>query len=1335
MASSKAVMDSFPHSVARPDPEVNPNADSHPSMCKSYFLSPLETILESLDDYDWEYISCHDITEAYNVLSMRIRAIAPSIVHIEQPSPALISLKEHAIPLAQALKRDIRRALSNPSHNLKLSTACESWLSDISMTDHDIQHTIDLSTLCHFSLRVLSDIFAFRVLYLLFPGMETFGCHKSSLLICNLVQDLNELFHEVLKIASATELTTPNATKTVSLVFWIIQSQRLPPSILEPRKIEIVSVLRHALNGQRGLQAKYEVECRLQACNALSGLVLAKFRSPDFPHQAISQEIHAFLKPQIPPKDDQTLSREKFPLHYYLVMAFDSESSGTKDPVWAIITLISLIVLSDRWLYTRVDFRFFANTLFPAFVHSREEVKQLAIAAWGGLVWAFTLLPATHSAWRQPEDPDLPDASLGIRGRAFRFLKDHVKGEKGLLLVRGLLLPQNGGGSVDVAASLGDVSRALLVIKAMVGSTQTGDYEAGVQILSKLAGAIELSRLEGGKRDDIRPNLDVFESMLLEAGFLKVKDVARHVSTIRLDYIRVLSEAEVQHNWTALVETWVEAVERTFAPPIALPRGLLNVWQSLLLVKADLTQGHRHLTAPGAFASQIAGIVNRFLVHSQDILVQVQRLIAVKRLWSVMKNVFATSWLPAERILASVLEINFFLEEEHVKAAWSNLCSDLISVGIPTLLHVLSTGSEGPKVTRQLWTILARMWQVSDEAAHWEELVSLLVIPLRSWVMLGTEVELWEGVLRSLMSMAYSNSVGPFTVVDRSLRRLGDDGINGLVAFPQGLSAFMTYLDLSGCTELPQNIIAVIDRTLFSNYPPRAELLAACLEIIRHLGKMITSVPRTLLVQLLCAAERGICCWIGDEKATMLTREHDVVVQEVYCSTLGLLRELPPSLETLVAISPFLSSAFGRLSSSAIGPLTFNAFWRATYHGIEEYQSSYPDCLRACLLGYSDAFGGSIAEGLSMSQGMGSSSIPDSQPFRLDCEARLSCVTISREEWQPSPVQPPSSLEPNHKSPEPPVKRRRLDSSAPMKEIRTSSESPTSNRLDHEQSLLHSLPERIPLIPPPLIQNHNVYGESSYGLSTPRMTPQLPPSTNYLSRKRFPEIVSEAQLSKRRRTESDLDPNRPILQGMSGDLSTRRRSGPLLPQVTAPPEALSLSPPTASAPLAARHPADHVSPSPEVPCSDQPPLETCSQNTDTRKRRRVADWVNSFKAPQNSGPRGSASQVSSSGSGPNTPMRPSAATRASTPTTGEEEYDTWEAGAASLQEIMELQKELVGSDNFVPETDEEKLEVETEHGSDIEDFLGGSQLVTSGSKLQPRRSQTVPKRPASTPLG
>lgn len=169
----------------------------------------------------------------------------------------------------------------------------------------------------------------------------------------------------------------------------------------------------------------------------------------------------------------------------------------------------------------------------------------------------------------------------------------------------------------------------------------------------------------------------------------------------------------------------------------------------------------------------------------------------------------------------------------------------------------------------------------------------------------------------------------------------------------------------------------------------------------------------------------------------------------------------------------------------------------------------------------------------------------------------------------------------------------------------------------------------------------------------------------------------EVQLSKRRKTKSDFDLGRPFSQSMPRNVLTRRLSGPPS-QIPASLQVPFHSPPASPGPALSvtGHCPNHLTLAPEG--SFLVPPELYSQSTDTRKRKRVADWVNSFEALQKSGHRSSASQVSSSES--SSPVCPGTATRARTQTPeAEEEYDTWEAGAASLQEIMELQRELVGS--------------------------------------------------------
>jgi len=146
----------------------------------------------------------------------------------------------------------------------------------------------------------------------------------------------------------------------------------------------------------------------------------------------------------------------------------------------------------------------------------------------------------------------------------------------------------------------------------------------------------------------------------------------------------------------------------------------------------DRSRGH--LTPSPSFTSQIASIAARFLETPGGPDRQARHLMFVQRLWIVMKNVFPPSRLPAlaEFILATTLKYQFSLIDESTKVAWCELCAELISVGVPTLLHVLATRSQredGLEVTRQLWVVLAKRWQIPETNAHWGDLVSFLLVP------------------------------------------------------------------------------------------------------------------------------------------------------------------------------------------------------------------------------------------------------------------------------------------------------------------------------------------------------------------------------------------------------------------------------------------------------------------------------------------------------------------------------------------------------------------------------------------------------------------------------
>jgi hypothetical protein len=103
-----------------------------------------------------------------------------------------------------------------------------------------------------------------------------------------------------------------------------------------------------------------------------------------------------------------------------------------------------------------------------------------------------------------------------------------------------------------------------------------------------------------------------------------------------------------------------------------------------------------------------------------------------------MKNVFATSWLPApaEYILRAILKQDFDLSDANVKGAWCKLCSDLVAAGLPGILALLSVQDDREpeiEVKRQLWTVLAKRLLSPEDRSTWQDIVSFLDIAF-GWV-------------------------------------------------------------------------------------------------------------------------------------------------------------------------------------------------------------------------------------------------------------------------------------------------------------------------------------------------------------------------------------------------------------------------------------------------------------------------------------------------------------------------------------------------------------------------------------------------------------------------
>ena len=163
--------------VPEPKPREMTPEPANPMQHSQFLRSPLNTLTASLDTSEGS-LSMHDLTEAYSVLSARIRTHLPDITSSDLP--ALEPLKLSCDRLTRALERDIARALVDPTEasvkqtRTPLQTPRRQVLGTpkkIGFTEHQVKYARDLCALSHAALRFASTIFAHDILGSIFGGM------------------------------------------------------------------------------------------------------------------------------------------------------------------------------------------------------------------------------------------------------------------------------------------------------------------------------------------------------------------------------------------------------------------------------------------------------------------------------------------------------------------------------------------------------------------------------------------------------------------------------------------------------------------------------------------------------------------------------------------------------------------------------------------------------------------------------------------------------------------------------------------------------------------------------------------------------------------------------------------------------------------------------------------------------------------------------------------------------------------------------------------------------------------------------------------------------------
>ncbi|KAF8645347.1 hypothetical protein AX16_007851 [Volvariella volvacea WC 439] len=969
--------------------------DTHEPLSPSYLASPLETLLESWEDVFSEWITLHDISEAYNFLCNKFQLRAEFLLREHPRSSALEYIRLNANKLCSIICRDISRALIDVNGNINQSLESDFGLSVTSLSDDEFHHATSLSTLSHNALRFISTICTFPALYSLFSDHE-----------------LNTILDELFRVVANKALPTPNAPKTYTLVIHILSTHRLPPSIIRPKYPEVISALDRAAKGDfgaraaaEGLQAirrylqEYPVlfiepisislssllsthiisndhSARLHASHVLNRLAQMKvsaYMDLKFPHDTLSTTIKHFVS-----KSGSKTAAEANPelpsLYSTLMDAAQDDSGSSLRPgtVWGLVVIASFLILAGDSIFSQpATLRLFERFMSLASVSKKASTRAVFSATWRCLVWCYADL--CRKSRRDQK-------YFQIKQKAFSFLRDaglkHIEAISTALLIVVL----NDARYVPHTQKREELATGISVLKDLACSAKPETRNPAADVLEILLGS---KVAQSGYNDGILIDKRMLDGSILNASLDTLPKATKGLVAQQASYTNTLSEEDVQQHWDALVETWKCCTSHPDQKVLHITPQLLRIWRHLLLAQVQLTLDSSQNNGPSSVARRISNVICSFLTPAVTPPNQASQLNLVLSLWKELKQVFCASpnWLsgPAQIIIAAILKYQFEIRDEGVRREWTSLCAELIETGIPALMHILASKGEGGNSTRDggienndevkqlLWSLLAKTYgdRGNGEGLRWEDLVSFLILPFGAWKMSDEGYELWEATLRNAFYIAALHNIKPLTVIDHLVQHLGESRIKLLSASPMYLLKILPYVSLSSVgaahnLRFPDDLFAVFNDILLAQYPLTPEGLSDVLNIFHCLNTIIETINAEQVLYFIRAMKNSLRAWLIDEQAVLTDDTLNMITESVYIPLLDLLRafyhryiipclpstststststgaftlDSPPSpaLQTLHLVCELLTAPFARILQPATGPMAFIELWKDTF--------------------------------------------------------------------------------------------------------------------------------------------------------------------------------------------------------------------------------------------------------------------------------------------------------------------------------------------------------------------------------------------------------------------
>ncbi|KZT23469.1 hypothetical protein NEOLEDRAFT_1069579 [Neolentinus lepideus HHB14362 ss-1] len=573
--------------------------------------------------------SMRDIIEGYSLLGARLRDHVDDDAFRASQCPLLQPVRDNQDAIAEAVVRDLGRALVHPPTIETTQTQPEpkrmfglpspkpSPKKKKSMTEEQVTYARDLGTTCHAVIRFLAVIWVKPAVYSLFTERQ-----------------LSDMLTALLAIPLEPVLPTPNARKTCALAIWLIQVQRLPEEILYPAKDRIAYAIQRGIDGELGKEGKKgsaihdlsihlpsvfipaftdllpsifagllgpTVTMRAQACNALGGFVRGCSSLPRLPiHARISAIAQDFLTtPSAPLR--KSPSPSKLPPESAIVRTLRTTLNATEPahaaqgPVWALCVLASMIVLLGPALSTDVQlFRIVSAMLSLALRHKKSSIRALLCAVWPCMTHAFFQPPLIEESDDSQSNSDAED------GQFEEDIADNSKNREALWkLVKNMV--DMGAGAATIATVLiadeeDDVryTRVLTVLNQMV---HKGGLPCGhaIEVLQRLVSL-------GQASDDydlvklLSPGLFSCLGGLLAADWKSVVNAVKPLfdDLPKIDAIRPLTKEELGDGrlFQGLMDVWKVALLHVeiSGDQNKVPGDIASAWTGLLQAKVSITQ-------------------------------------------------------------------------------------------------------------------------------------------------------------------------------------------------------------------------------------------------------------------------------------------------------------------------------------------------------------------------------------------------------------------------------------------------------------------------------------------------------------------------------------------------------------------------------------------------------------------------------------------------------------------------------------------------------------------------------------------------------------------------